>query len=27
LAVDANLKMGDLKVEGVVTTGNIGFRF
>ena len=27
LAVDASLKMGDLKVEGVVTTGNIGFRF
>jgi hypothetical protein len=27
MAADANLKMGDLKLEGVVTTGNIGFRF
>ena len=27
LAVDASLKMGDVKVEGVITTGNIGFRF
>lgn len=27
IAVDANLKMGDVKLEGVITTGNIGFRF
>ena len=27
LGVDASLKMGDVKLEGVVTTANIGFRF
>ena len=27
MAVDAGLKMGDVKLEGIVTTGNIGFRF
>ena len=27
MGVDASLKMGDVKMEGVVTTGNIGFRF
>jgi hypothetical protein len=27
MAVDANLKMGDVKLEGVTTTANIGFRF
>jgi hypothetical protein len=27
IGVDASLKMGDVKLEGVVTTANIGFRF
>ena len=27
MAVDASLKMGDVKLEGVTTTANIGFRF
>ncbi len=27
MGVDARLKMGDVKMEGVVTSGNIGFRF
>jgi hypothetical protein len=27
VAVTASLKMGDVKLDGVITTGNIGFRF
>jgi hypothetical protein len=27
MAVDASLNMGDVKLEGVITTANIGFRF
>ncbi len=27
IAVNASFKMGDAKLEGVVTTGNLGFRF